>query len=320
MHSKHVIVGLALVAAIAFFLVQRFLRSLRRRSLPAMGWLGLAIILISEALLGMGIRWVGVYFTPLVWTGYILLVDSMVASLEGSSYLRGSPRTFFALATCSAALWLIFEAFNLRLKNWAYVGLPSNVAARDAGYLWAFSTIWPAIFETAALIRALGFFAAPPRRRHRVSRRTLTLTGLAGLVCVAVPVLTPARMGSYLFGLVWIGFAPLLEPINYLWNGTSLLREWEAGSAATVKCFLFAGFICGFIWEFWNYWAHARWIYIFPIMQGWKIFEMPAPGFLGFPAFAVECLVMFEFLSTAVWRIRGIHKRHPEPVISAHQA
>jgi len=55
-----------------------------------------------------------------------------------------------------------------------------------------------------------------------------------------------------------------------------------------------SGLVCGVFWEFWNYWATARWLYIFPILQGWKIFEMPLPGFLGFPAFAVECFVMFE--------------------------
>jgi len=37
---------------------------------------------------------------------------------------------------------------------------------------------------------------------------------------------------------------------------------------------------------------------VFPILQGWKVFEMPLPGYLGFPAFALECFVMYEFLRT----------------------
>ena len=320
MQTKHVILGLALVAATVLFLAQRFLRSPRRRPIPAVGWLGLAIILISEALLGLRIAWVGIYFTPLAWTGYILLVDSLVASLEGSSYLRRSPEMFFALAVCSVPLWLLFEAFNLRLKNWSYVGLPHSLVASYVGYVWAFATIWPAIFETADLIRALGFFATSGKRHRPLSRRALAIMALVGLACVAVPVLVPVRIGSYLFGLIWVGFAPLLEPLNYFCNGRSLLREWEEGSATTLKSFLFSGFVCGFIWEFWNYWAHARWVYVFPILQGWKIFEMPAPGFLGFPAFAVECLVMFEFLRTAARRISRILKHRSESVVSARQA
>ena len=60
---------------------------------------------------------------------------------------------------------------------------------------------------------------------------------------------------------------------------------------------LAAGWVCGIFWEFWNFWAEARWIYIFPIFQDWKLFAMPLPGFLGFPPFAVECFVLFAFFA-----------------------
>jgi hypothetical protein len=60
--------------------------------------------------------------------------------------------------------------------------------------------------------------------------------------------------------------------------------------------------VCGWLWEFWNYWAAAKWLYIFPMFQGWKIFEMPAPGFLGFPPFALECFTMYV---TARWLVGG---------------
>jgi hypothetical protein len=56
--------------------------------------------------------------------------------------------------------------------------------------------------------------------------------------------------------------------------------------------------VCGWLWEFWNNWAAAKWHYVFPIGQGWKIFEMPAPGYLGFLPFALECFVMYV---TASW-------------------
>src|SRR5579884_1772642 len=42
------------------------------------------IILISEALLALRVYWVTIYFTPLAWTGYLLLADSLVASLQGT--------------------------------------------------------------------------------------------------------------------------------------------------------------------------------------------------------------------------------------------
>lgn len=298
-NPTHPALGILILASLIVFFARRYFRSARHQAFPSLGWIGLAIILISEALLALRVYWVTIYFTPLAWTGYLLLADSLVASLQGTSRLRRSPRRFLALAAWSVPLWLIFEAYNLRLRNWTYVGLPANPILRDLGYVWSFATIWPAIFETADFIRALGLFRDPDDAPcQEISRRTLWILALCGLLCVAMPVLLPPHLGSYLFGPVWAGFALLLDPVNYHGKGASLLREWEKGRAALLSSFLLAGLVCGFFWEFWNYWARARWIYIFPILQGWKIFEMPAPGFLGFPPFAVECFVMYEFLRT----------------------
>jgi len=56
--------------------------------------------------------------------------------------------------------------------------------------------------------------------------------------------------------------------------------------------------LCGVLWEFWNYWSRAKWHYTVPIMENLKIFEMPVPGYLGFPAFAFECFTMYVFVRT----------------------
>jgi hypothetical protein len=63
-----------------------------------------------------------------------------------------------------------------------------------------------------------------------------------------------------------------------------------------------AGLICGFVWESWNYWARSKWIYTVPILPDLKIFEMPVPGYLGFPAFAFECFTMYVFTRWLLWR------------------
>ena len=107
-------------------------------------------------LLFLRVRWVEVFFTPIVWTGYLLFADSLVYSLKGSSRIGNSLRSFLGLACWSVPLWLVFEAYNLRLRNWTYVGLPQNPLLRGLGFTWSFATIWPAIFETADLISALG--------------------------------------------------------------------------------------------------------------------------------------------------------------------
>jgi hypothetical protein len=124
-------------------------------------------------------------------------------------------------------------------------------------------------------------------------------------------------IGQYLFAPVWAGFVFLLDPLNDVWGGRSLLRDWEKGDGSTFWSFMASGLVCGVFWEFWNYWATARWLYIFPILQGWKIFEMPFPGFLGFPAFAVECFVMFESVRVLGRAITGQARQVPEPCSSS---
>jgi hypothetical protein len=56
---------------------------------------------------------------------------------------------------------------------------------------------------------------------------------------------------------------------------------------------MWSGALCGVLWELWNYWARAKWHYTVPIMPNVKIFEMPLPGYLGFPPFALEAFTMY---------------------------
>jgi hypothetical protein len=294
MNSAHLSVGMALVGVTVGFLGLRYFSRAKSGEFRLWGWVGLVMLVLSEVLLIFRVGWVSIYFTPLCWTAYILLADAAVFSLKGSSRVSDSPRGFLMLALASIPLWLIFEAYNLRMQNWTYVGLPSYAILRNVGYAWSFATIWPAIFETADLLQALSLFSRPTRPHAPFSRTYRTILVLVGILFLTVPVLVPASIGQYLFAPVWAGFVLLLDPLNYAWGGRSLLRDWEEGDSSLFWSFMAAGFVCGVLWEFWNYWATARWQYVFPILRGWKIFEMPLPGFFGFPAFAVECFVMFE--------------------------
>ena len=47
------------------------------------------------------------------------------------------------------------------------------------------------------------------------------------------------------------------------------------------------GAAIGFIWELLNINARAKWIYTVPFLEDARFFEMPLPGFFGFPPFAV---------------------------------
>ncbi|MDD5544587.1 MAG: hypothetical protein PHX83_15580 [Acidobacteriia bacterium] len=293
-----VFLGIAILAALAACLVIRFFQVPRLGRWGIRGPVGLLIIVISEWLLFRHNAFVALYFTPLVWTGYILLVDAAVFRIAGRSRLRDSIGQFVWLAFWSVPLWLIFEAYNLHLKNWVYLNLPEDVLLRYIGYGWAFATIWPALFETTDLIEALKIFGTSASSSSKEPSQRLLWTSLAvGFAMLLIPVVVSQPLAGYLFGSVWLGMIFALDPLNCWWGRRSLWREWISGQRESVYRMLLAGLLCGVLWEFWNYWAVVRWIYVFPLMQYAKIFQMPLPGYVGFPPFCVEAFVMFEIVN-----------------------
>ena len=294
--------GVGITAATITILVAEFLRH-RRRRLPVHGWLGLAALVVAEWLMFRGSEPVATYFTPIAWSAYILIADAAVFSITGHSRLLDAPRHLAGMALLSIPIWLIFEGYNLLLKNWVYDGVPMNWLEAGLGYGWSFATIIPGILETADLIESLGWFAAArPVKFSRAAGRGSVILGAALLV---LPLIAPRRGSAHLFAMVWLGFIFLLDPINHRLGLPSLVGDLEHGRRSRLFALLVSGWVCGWLWEFWNYWAAAKWHYIFPMFQQWKIFEMPAPGYLGFPPFALECFVMYTFGAWALgWRVQ----------------
>jgi len=284
------LLGLAITFITVAVLALQVVRH-RRTPLALYGWLGLAGLIAAEWLMFHGFQPVAVFFTPIAWTCYILLADAAVLAIRGRSRLHDEPGRFAGVALLSIPLWLIFEAYNLRLQNWMYTGVPQPWLLATLGYGWSFATITPGIFETADLIESFGWFRPSASVKFSATRQnTMILFGAVGLL---LPLFTPQDVGSRLFALVWVGFVFLLDPMNYRLGLPSLIGDFAKGYRARFYSLLLSGFVCGWLWEFWNYWAAAKWHYIFPVLQQWKIFEMPIPGYLGFLPFALECFVMY---------------------------
>lgn len=292
-------VGVVILLVFVVWMVIRFRGAHKSGAWAWRGGIGAGIILLSELLLWRKFYWVGLYFTPLVWSGYILLADAAVRRLTGRSRISDSPRRFAWLALWSIPLWVIFEAYNLHLKNWVYLNLPQDAFLRYLGYGWSFATIWPALFETTDLVEALTLFKTSGQTGNEStpSRRLLLSSFLVGVVMLVVPLVAPQPWAGYMFGLVWLGMIFAVDPLNFWLKKRSLWSEWINRRRGGVYAMLWAGLFCGFLWEFWNYWALARWIYVFPILQSHKMFEMPLPGYLGFPAFCVEAFIMYELVN-----------------------
>jgi hypothetical protein len=284
-------------------------------------WLGMAIMIVSETATLQQIEPFWSWNTPIAWTGFIIFADSVVYRARGRSWMRSAPREFAVLALVSIPLWVCFEFYNLFLRNWHYVGLPEDPVLRYVGYAWSFATIWPAIFEGADLVAVLRGANGDARGRgivdsgaagaSRSGRRDRELFTPGEVVSIAVgaamlgsPFVAPPVIRPYLAAPVWLGFILLLDPINRHLGGESLTDDLHAGRPGRLINLAGSGLLCGLLWEFWNYWSRAKWHYTVPIMENVKIFEMPVPGYLGFPAFALECFTMYVFLRCLYARSR----------------
>jgi hypothetical protein len=220
------------------------------------------------------------------------------------------------LAIVSIPLWLVFEFYNLFIENWFYTGLPENFALRLFGYAWSFATIWPAIFLGAELVavwrgRATGSVRRDADPPQPSSRAIAGLSMVSGALMLAWPLVWPS---PYLAAPVWLGFIFLLDPINERLGGESLAADFRHANYDRLINLSSSGLLCGVLWEFWNYWAHAKWHYTVPIMENVKIFEMPLPGYLGFPAFAIECFTMYVFVREMLKRLPAIPVRGSRPI------
>ena len=263
------------------------------RLLPLHAFIGIAGLLAAELLLFAGNAWVRTYFTPLVWTGYILLVDGLLAARGASSPLTARRVEFVLLAAISIVTWYVFEGVNLLLRNWSYAHLPDGTAARWLGYAWSYATISPAILITAALVESLIGDRFRNRRAFVIGRKAETAFFFAGFFLFVIVLVFPSPS---LAPLPWISVLLWFEGMNDRLRVGSFARLFRDGDYALFVSLLISGAVCGILWESWNYWALTKWHYNVPYLSGVKLFEMPVLGYLGFPAFALECWLMYRFI------------------------
>jgi hypothetical protein len=243
------------------------------------------------------------WFYDFAWWSYILFVESFLWARGQRTLLFAKPSRFLLLLPLSVSLWLVFEAFNFRLQNWHYLELPPSRGLRWLGYTISFATVLPALYATRDLLDYLGVFRniqIAPRR----FRRFFASFPPIGLAMLVLALLLPRLF----FPLVWLGFIFLFEPSNFRNGADSILRDLEQGNPRNLLLLLLSGFLCGILWECWNFWAGSKWTYTIPYLGFLKLFEMPILGFFGFPPFAVECYVLVNAFFLMLRRIQETPK------------
>jgi hypothetical protein len=265
---------------------------------PLRLWAGPALAIIS-----WWVAWFGPApysehtFFPL-WLGYILAVDGLTTRRATTSLLARDQRRFASLFIFSIPLWWLFESANRYLDNWRYL-VPRSYHPLEYALLasLAFSTVMPAIFVTAELLRTFAPFA-PGRYWLRIDPGQDGLVVLA-LIGVATFLLSLA-FPHILFPFVWIGLFLALDPINTLLGNPSITAQLQEGRWDTVLVLFAAGLICGWFWELWNVFSMPKWIYHVQLVDLPKLFEMPILGYGGYLPFALEVFVAWSLLSGLV--------------------
>ena len=270
--------------------------------------LSLGLILIAA---GWSIMWgVDTYFNAFafwsLWTGASLLAWTL-----GKTEYPGF-RRHLQLALLSVPLWWWFELINERVQNWHYV-LSFDYGPLQYGLLTsvAFSTVVPAICAASSMIRGGSPQQQPRGLQCSRNRRLVASLITVGVVLQVAVVLFPTQ----LFPLVWVAPALIFDGLVASAGGRSLVRDLASGRWADLLVIAAGGLICGLFWEFWNYWSMPKWEYRIPYLGFWKIFEMPAAGYLGYIPFAWSVVQLVRWLDclsvrsggglmTAIWKVR----------------
>ncbi|MHC4415800.1 MAG: hypothetical protein ACYS0G_10995 [Planctomycetota bacterium] len=301
---------------------------------PATFWLGAGLIALCELLLVLDVRWrgvavmppgpqevvsapegalahlarwVAVNLTPLCWVGYLLAMDGLLTRLRRpepngptrpGSPVRSRTRRFVIAFVTSVGVWLFFDWVNFSfIHAWDYHGLqPLGRLHVVIAKFVAFGAIGPAMFLAAELYQRLGL-----RRVRttgvRIGRRWQIVALVAGVPAFLFPFVVQRPIGCL---TLWVSIVLVLDPLNHWLGGRTtptLIGDWQAGRWGRTLSLMAGGLTCGFLWEFWNFWAAAKWTYDLPFLgplEPYKAFEMPLVGFSGFLPFALECWVAFQ--------------------------
>ena len=264
-----------------------------KKTFPLHGIFGIFLLIFSEILHFKKIDPFYSWFYCFAWWSYILIIDAIIYRLKGNSLILSRTKELLLMVPWSVFIWLIFEAANLSLENWYYINLPNSTVERWLGYAVAYGTVLPGIFETTELLETIVVLKKSQTKKTVLSQKGHRVLILLGVLCLVSSVLIP----KYFFPFIWVGFIFLLEPFNYRFGGRSLLKDLEGENPRKIYLLLTAGLICGLLWEFWNFWSLSKWIYTVPFFEDMKGFEMPVLGFLGFPPFAIQAYVMYNFIS-----------------------
>jgi hypothetical protein len=264
--------------------------------LKSYGYLGILLIAFAEINFIIKIQPFASFYIPIVWYGYILFVDSLVYKIKKKSFISAYPKEFLLALIISVPFWCIFEVYNIFTMSWYYIHYTWTIHLVD------FTTILPAVLETFTLMNAVGL-AKNLDAKRKYSKKGRPGIGIIPLILFGALIsILPVFIGVPGILLVWIGLFLFLDPLNYLLNKPSVLERVRQNGRGVMIRLLASGITMGFFWEFWNYQAYPKWMYIFASQAVPRLFEMPWWGYFGYFPFALEAFLFYAFFRSFLFK------------------
>ncbi len=222
-----------------------------------------------------------------VWLSYIIFVNAVLYETCGTCPLSASPIRFLMAFPASAGFWWLFEFLNRFTRNWHYLNV-ERFTAQEYVVLasLSFSTVLPSVWVTYELLCRV----VAQRWYTCISIKLPVSAALSTCLASLLPLFLLPHFPSYLFSSIW--FAPIVLVISL----ESLRRR---GGLWVCSLFIWglAGVVCGLLWELWNFYSVAKWVYQISFVQRFHVFEMPLVGYAGYVPFGVLCGLVIQSIA-----------------------
>ena len=236
------------------------------------------------------------YTFPLIWFGYIVVINALCVSRTGECQLINQPKFLFELFLLSAGFWWVFEYLNQYVHNWYYVGLvPAHSLLTYSWFTLAFSTVLPAVLGTYAYLSSFIQMKAPFEHWYALSMVDSPRTGWAMFSLGCFGLLMIGIWPTLLFPFLWVSPLLIMLGMQIIRRVPTILTPLTTGNWRPVVLSALAALICGGLWEMWNAYSLVHWEYSIPYVHALKIFEMPILGYAGYLPFGLGCLAVVDF-------------------------
>lgn len=280
---------------------------MRQRQVRLLAVSGALLLALGQTLTLVHLRPWSDYWYGVVWTGFILAADALLAARTGASLVLDRTRDLAAMVVASAALWWLFELANvLLLTSWHYSPSPDvPLWVQRLRSTYFFATLLPATWEASLLALLV---ARPAPLASTSAPRALVIGALVvGALTGSLILVFPSL--SLPLGLIALGL--LVDAVNLGRGRPSLLAHLRVGSWGLPLSIALGNIAAGFVGEMWNYPADPRWSYHVPYADVLRVFAMPLPGYLGYAALALDLWALYHLVRPARASGRALAATHP---------